>query len=277
MALYYYKKAPIKPLKHSARRKKGKQQPSVATILDNLFRNIDKKLNSTKPVSFIVPIVLIVSGIGILFQQIKPYAIHFIQSKFSDRLNQEIITLVPESYEEIRAAYISDPGVQYFSTLLERDTKRKEVSNFTGKFYLTIEKIKIFDAPVTANVDSSDGEVYQRALSGGLAHFRGTRIPGEDGNVLIYGHSAAGDYAEKHQQDVVTAFTRLFKLNIGDEITIRIEDKELTYTVKKIKEVNPEAVDILYNGGSGKTLTLMTCSPPGLNANRLIVVAIQQQ
>lgn len=269
MPLYVYKKAPVKEIQPAPR------NISVALILDNLSHRLAKKFASAKPISLIIPIVFIISGIGILYSQIKPYAIHFIQSKFSDKLDQEIIPLVPESYDKLRAEYISDPGGKYFTELLESEDPNQDVSDFEGKFYLTIEKIKIYDAPVTANVDSTKEEVYQEALSHGLAHFKGTRIPGEEGNILVYGHSAAGDYAEKHPKDVVTAFTRLFKLNIGDEIKIKINDREILYIVKKIKEMNPEDIRIL-EGTGGNTLTLMTCSPPGLNAKRLVVVAIPQ-
>lgn len=271
MALYSYKKAPIK---FKSKPTEKENPPSIATLLDRSICKIADRLSSTRPVAFLIPLIFILSGIGILYGQIKPYAIHFLQSNFSNKLNQEIIPLVPEGYEKIRAEYISDPGVQYFSQLLE--SEEKYVSDYKGTFYLTIDRIKIHNAPVTANVDSTSEETYKDALEHSFAHFKGTKLPGEEGNVLIYGHSAAGDYAEKHPQDIVTAFTRLFKLNIGDKISVEIEGKKFNYVVKKIKEVNPEDVDIVHSG-SGKYLTLMTCSPPGLSSSRLIVVAIQQQ
>jgi sortase A len=125
-------------------------------------------------------------------------------------------------------------------------------------------------------VDSLRESSYEEALSHGFAHFKGTYLPGDEGNVFIYGHSAAGDYADRNPSDVVTAFTRLFKLNIGDKISVSFEGNEYTYIVKKIKEVKPEDTEILHPNTGGKTLTLMTCSPPGLNSRRLIVVASQQ-
>lgn len=278
MALYQYKKAPPKILKEVKEEKINTDENSttLADVLDNITYSIGKKLSAVKPISFVVPFIFIFSGLVILYGQIKPYAIHYIQSKFSDKLNQEIIPLVPESYEELRSSYISDPGALYFSNLLQ--TKKQisqEVLQYKGTFYLSIAKIEIDNAPVIANVDSSKEKIYKEALGRGLAHFKGTDLPNGEGNVLIYGHSAAGDYAERNPQDIVTAFTRLFKLNIGDEIKIEFEDKEYRYIVKKIKEVNPEDLEILNSTG-GKTLTLMTCSPPGLSAKRLVVTALLQ-
>jgi len=277
MSLYYYKKAPPKIIIKENKLKKIKRTSSltVAAILDNLYFKISQKISRIKPISFILPFVFIICGLSILYGQAKPYAVHYIQSNFSDKLNQEIIALVPESYEDIRSSYISDPGGAYFLNILESQDQNPEILEFTGKFYITIEKIKIINAPITANVDSSKEEVYQEALSKGLAHLRGTSLPGYQGNILIYGHSAAGDYAEKNPGDVVTAFTRLFKLNIGDEITLKFNDNQYTYIVKKIKEVNPDNVDVLNNTGNNN-LTLITCSPPGLSSKRLVITAIQQ-
>ncbi len=275
MTLYSYKKAPVKPIKQEQDKEEGRTSITIANILDNIIFKVSQKLSQIRPISLILPLIFIISGIAILYGQTKPYAVHFIQSKFSDRLDQEIIPLVPDTYEEIRSEYITDPGAKYFSDILTADEIDSEIINFKGTFYLTIDKIQINEAPVEANVDSTKEGIYKDALSKGLAHFKGSILPGKEGNVLIYGHSAAGDYAEKNPSDVVTAFTRLFKLNIGDEIKINFEDNEYNYIVKKIKEVNPEEVDVIANQG-GKTLTLLTCSPPGLNSKRLVITAIQK-
>jgi LPXTG-site transpeptidase (sortase) family protein len=267
MSLYYYKKAKPQNIKGC---NKNSTSITVATLLDNIIHKISKKFSQIKPISFIAPLILVACGSAILYRQAKPFVVHFVQSRLLDRLNQEITPLVPESYENIRAAYIYDPGASYFSQIIINKEITQKNLNYEGIFYLTIKK-----APVTANVDSSKENFYQNALSKGLAHFKGTDLPGGNGNILIYGHSAAGDYAENNPKDPVTAFTRLFKLNIGDEILVEFENSEYLYKIKKIKEVNPEEVDILNNNGI-KTLTLMTCSPPGLNSKRLVVTAIQQ-
>jgi LPXTG-site transpeptidase (sortase) family protein len=271
MTLYTYKKAPPKEARKT---EPEKEIESTAITIDNIINSLTEKLYAIRPMALIIPFVFVFSGISILTGQIKPYAIHFLQSKFSDKLNQEIIALVPESYEEIRSSYISDPGSAYFTKLLSSKGPDENTLDYEGTFYLTIDKIQINKAPVTANVDSTKEEKYREALGNGLAHFKGTNLPGGDGNTFIYGHSAAGDYAERNPQDVVTAFTRLFKLNIGDKIYIDFEDKTYEYTIKKIKEINPEDVKILTSNNT-KTLTLMTCSPPGLSSKRLVITAVQ--
>jgi LPXTG-site transpeptidase (sortase) family protein len=277
MTLYAYRKAAIKPKKQKL--KKDSKYITLASILDNITYTISSKLARVKPISFSIPILFIISGLTILYSQVKPYASHFIETQISDSLNQEIISAIPESYEKIRSAYISDPGSSYFTNILNDKESREEALKYKGTFYLTIDKIDINNAPVRANVDSTKENVYQAALSEGLAHFMGTDLPLPErenhGNILVYGHSAAGDYAYRNPQDVVTSFTRLFKLNIGDEIKVNFEDEENTYVIKRIREVTPENVEVL-NTTTPNTLTLMTCSPPGLSSKRLILIATQR-
>jgi LPXTG-site transpeptidase (sortase) family protein len=278
MSLYYYEKSKPKIDKEKLKQKKKplrKNMLTVAAALDRIIQSISSKITKVRPLSFAIPLVFIVSGLSLLYGQLKPYAVHFLQAKFSDKLNQEIKPLVPESYEALRASYIFDPGAEYFDHILQDKSQSEETQNYKGVFHLTIESARINHVQVTANVDSTSEKTYQEALGNGLAHFKGTCLPGQGCNIFIFGHSAAGDYAQKHPEDPVTSFTRLFDLNIGDAIVIEFEGKNYNYVVKKIKEINPEDLDILSNP-QPKSLSLMTCSPPGLNSKRLIVTAIEQ-
>lgn len=278
MALYKYEKAPIKRRRDPVRKedKKVEDKLTVAESIDKVVDKLYSNIRKTKLISVILPFVFIISGLGILYSQTKPMVVHFIQAKFSNKLNQEVIPLIPDSYNEIRAAYITDPGGEYFATLISPKKRSPDILKKTGTFHLSIDKIQINAAPVTINVDSFNEDSYTTALGKGLAHFKGTALPDKSsnsGNIFIYGHSAAGDYAQKNPQDVVTSFTRLFQLNLGDKIKINYENEEFEYIVKKIKEVAPEEVSVLEGDGGSDTLTLMTCSPPGLDTGRLVVIA----
>lgn len=271
MPLAVYKKATIK--EKIIERKE--RQKTIWDILDGIYEKVYLKSIKIRPIAFAIPTLLIISGLTIIWGQIKPYLIHFIEAKFSKKFDQGITTLVSEDYNKIRASYITDPGNEYFSQILENKKRDSYYVNFKGIFYLTIEKAEIFNAPVEANVDSTNSKIYQTALGKGLAHFKGTKLPGENGNILIYGHSSAGNYAERNKSDVVVAFTRLFKLSIGDKILINFANKNYNYIVKKIKEVEPYETNIIEDM-DGNTLTLLTCSPPGLNKKRLVIIATEQ-
>ena len=60
-------------------------------------------------------------------------------------------------------------------------------------------------------------------------------------------------------------------LEVGDTFTITVLDRELTYEVDKISIVLPTEVDELKVVDGKDYVTLMTCTPYGINTHRLLV------
>lgn len=58
---------------------------------------------------------------------------------------------------------------------------------------------------------------------------------------------------------------------VGDTFTITILDEVLTYEVEKILTVKPEDVDKLAIIPNEDYVTLMTCTPYGVNTHRLLL------
>ena len=145
---------------------------------------------------------------------------------------------------------------------------KTEVTNNNTTFNLEIPSLEI-SAPVIADVNGGDKDVYFKALEGGVAHFAGTAKPGEGGNIFIFGHSSfyfwkAGDYKD--------IFKNLEDIEIGDEIIVNYKDKKYTYKVTETKVVDPNETSVLEPTAT-EQLTLMTCVPPGTDEQRLIVIA----
>lgn len=136
-------------------------------------------------------------------------------------------------------------------------------------FSIIIPKIGAV-APVSINVDPSNEEIYKKALLKGVAHAKGTALPGEIGNTYIFAHSTDSFYNVGRYNAV---FYLLGKLKQGDEINVYFQNERYVYTVDEVKVV--EANDVKYLGkiGQGSTLTLQTCYPPGTTLKRLIVVS----
>jgi sortase A len=138
------------------------------------------------------------------------------------------------------------------------------VSNeITVKEYnLSIPKLNIIDAKVMVGSDD---------LTQGLIHYLPTSLPGEHGNVAIFGHSTLPQFY--NTKDYKTIFTYLPSLEKGDEIKIKLEGKNYTYTVYEMFVVKPEEVSVLEQRYDGSYLTVITCVPPGTYWNRLVVRA----
>lgn len=147
--------------------------------------------------------------------------------------------------------------------------KGDSVQPIDTEFGIVIEKIGA-NAKVLPEINWQEPAVYQEALRYGVAHAKGTALPGEVGNVFIFAHSGI-DFSEAARYNAV--FYLMNKLAAGDEIELFYEGKEYQYQVTDTKKVSSEAVEYLAQDESKKTLTLMTCWPAGTTLKRLIVQA----
>ena len=145
-------------------------------------------------------------------------------------------------------------------------TPSAETSVLDKNFGLEIDKLSI-SVPIIKDVDGSDKDKYNKALKKGLAHYKGTALPGEKGNIFIFGHSSsdeAGPYGK--------VFAKLNDLGKGDLIRVYYQLKEYDYEVYEKKVV--EATDLyVLDRGDKEKLTLMTCWPVGTKDKRLVVIS----
>lgn len=153
----------------------------------------------------------------------------------------------------------------------EEQPKGEVVVPVDSDFGIVIPKIGA-NAKVVPDVDWQDERVYQRALTRGVAHARGTARPGEPGNVFVFSHSGV-DFFEANRYNAL--FYLIDKLQSGDEITMLYQKEAFTYRVTEKKIVASESVAYLKGSADHKTLTLMTCYPAGTTLKRLVVIAEQ--
>ena len=109
----------------------------------------------------------------------------------------------------------------------------------------------------------------QDALKVGVVHYPGTSLPGDDGNVVITGHSSYFPWDPGRFKDV---FALLHDVELGDKILIYSNQKKYIYEVIDIQIVKPNNIEVLKQTPS-EQLTLITCTPVGTNLKRLIVIA----
>lgn len=130
------------------------------------------------------------------------------------------------------------------------------------EYYLSIPKLNITDAVVKVGADD---------LSQSLIHYLPTSLPGEYGNVAIFGHSTLPQLY--NPADYKTIFTYLPSLEKGDTIKIRMLDETYEYEVFEMFVVKPDQVSVLEQKYDASYITVITCVPPGTYWNRLVVRA----
>jgi sortase A len=108
--------------------------------------------------------------------------------------------------------------------------------------------------------------IYKNAtdetLEKGVGHISYSDIPdGTATSCLIMGHN--GTVGEPF-------FSHLDDLKKGDKVEVTIMDKTFTYTVSEKETVLPNEIHGIKDNGKA-TLTLITCTPYGVNSHRLLV------
>ena len=108
-------------------------------------------------------------------------------------------------------------------------------------------------------------------LSKSLIHYLPSSLPGQYGNVAIFGHSTLPQLF--NQKDYKTVFTYLPKLEVGDKVFVQINGGQYEYEVYDMFIVNPDEVSVLEQQFNDSIITLITCVPPGTYLQRLVVKA----
>lgn len=136
-------------------------------------------------------------------------------------------------------------------------------------FGIVIEKINL-NSPVQPNVDVATKEGYWRILENSIAHAKGTKYPGQNGNTYIFAHSTVNPLDINKYNAV---FTLLHKLEQGDRIITFYHGTRYDYFVESKEIVDPLNTKPLTNDYDEPVLTLQTCYPPGTDLKRLIITA----
>lgn len=107
----------------------------------------------------------------------------------------------------------------------------------------------------------------EEVLAQGVGHLEASALPvGElSTHAVLCGHSGLPS---------ISIFDDLDQLRLGDEISIQILNRELHYHIDQIETVLPEDVQPYLQTIPNKSfVTLVTCTPYGVNTHRLLIRA----
>jgi sortase A len=142
------------------------------------------------------------------------------------------------------------------------DERGSEITNFklleTGEVigYIEIPKIDVY-LPI---YHGTTKEILQK----GVGHLKNSSLP-------IGGKSTHAVLSAHRGLPSATLFTNLDQLEKNDVFYIHILDEVLAYKVDQIKVVDPEnTADLMIQNGKDY-VTLVTCTPYGINTQRLLV------
>jgi len=132
---------------------------------------------------------------------------------------------------------------------------------------ITIKNIDV--SATVSNPTSTDISVLDEELLSGAVRYPTSAKLGEDGNVVIFGHSS---YLPVVRNQAYKTFDGIQNLVQGDTITVYSEDRVYTYAVRTVskEDANSAAIPLTVRG---KVLTLATCDSFGTKTSRFVVTA----
>ena len=214
--------------------------------------------------SNIILILIFLVGLSVmLYPTISDYINQKNQSRAVASYSEEVENLSDVDYQ----AYF-DAADDYNRRLAETPDafyRPEQVSGYTDTLdvsgtgimgYITISKIGV-ELPVYHG--TSDGVLQVAA-----GHLEGSSLPvgGAGTHAVISAHRGLPS---------AKLFTNLDELEAGDTFTITVLDRVLTYEVDQISIVLPTETDLLQPVEGKDYVTLMTCTPYGINTHRLLV------
>ena len=173
-----------------------------------------------------------------------------------DKLSDADYTAYFEAADAFNAQIAADPDALYFPDRFPSYESTLDVTGTGIMGYITIEKIGV-ELPIYHG--TSDGVLQVAA-----GHLEGSSLPvgGAGTHAVISAHRGLPS---------AKLFTNLDELEVGDTFTITVLDRVLTYEVDQISIVLPTETDLLQPVEGKDYVTLMTCTPYGINTHRLLV------
>ena len=214
--------------------------------------------------STIILILIFLVGLSVmLYPTVSDYINQKNQSRAVASYSEEVENLSDVDYQ----AYF-DAADDYNRRLAETPDafyRPEQVSGYTDTLdisgtgimgYITIPKIGV-ELPVYHG--TSDGVLQVAA-----GHLEGSSLPvgGAGTHAVISAHRGLPS---------AKLFTNLDELEVGDTFTITVLDRVLTYEVDQVSIVLPTETDLLQPVEGKDYVTLMTCTPYGINTHRLLV------
>jgi len=216
----------------------------------------------------IAVIILALIGITLL---VYPYASFrlsesdqtYVVQQYDDSLAKMTAQQMQEEWERARAyndslstSVLYDP---FASGQEDMDAEYLSLLDIAGNgvmCHISIPKINV-DLPVFHGVSLS-------TLEKGVGHLEGSSLPvgGAGAHAVMTAHTGL---------NLAKLFTDLVEMKMGDEFYVYTLDQILAYRVDNILIVEPEDVGALSMAEGKDYVTLVTCTPYGVNSHRLLV------
>ena len=225
-----------------------------------------------KKMSIIIAGILFLAGLSLLLypfvanqwnnyrqkQLISSYEQTVSQKEASNGIDYDAELKKAEAYNEALLPSIL-PDSFAIADASEEDQTYMNTLNIAGDEMMGIVEIPKIDIKLPIYHTTKEDVLKQAA-----GHLEGSSLP-------IGGKSTHSVISAHRGLPSASLFTDLDQLKKGDHFLIHVLNKTLCYEVDKISEVKPEETSALAVEEGEDLVTLLTCTPYGVNTERLLV------
>lgn len=215
-------------------------------------------------------VLLVLVGLSIMMY---PFLSNWVNQQTQDRLIQEhnevLATLSPEDLEAERLACIAH-NESLLGTVQLTDPFDPGSANVTSEEYES--RLSLTSSGVMGTIDIPQIDIHlpiyhgvsAEVLEVAVGHLPNTSLPvgGRATHAVLSAHSGLPD---------ATLFSNLSQLEIGDYFYLTVLDETLAYEIDQILVVKPTETSSLLIDREKDYVTLVTCTPYGVNTHRLLV------
>lgn len=210
-------------------------------------------------------IICVVVGVGIcLYPEISNYLVERNQKEVIKKYKENVVCM------EENTRNLEAEKANLYNKKIEGEFL--SVANQEANFYDYRQILNLFENGVMSYIEIPNIQVYlpiyhgteEEIMKKGVGHIPNSSLPiGGDGtHCILTGHT--GLLRAK-------IFTRLNELEVGDYFYLYTLEEKLSYQVNQIKVVLPNELDDLQIVEKKDLVTLVTCTPYGINTHRLLV------
>ena len=176
-------------------------------------------------------------------------------------MDEEKLCAVRASAEEYNRCLATEHASYDISdSMLKRYYTELDVNEDGIMGYIDIPKINVW-LPIYHGTDDS---VLQ--IAAGHIPWSSLPVGGDSSHCVISGHRGLPS---------ATLFSDLDKLETGDEVLLHVLNETYTYVVDSVSIVLPQDIQGLQIREGSDLLSLVTCTPYGINSHRLIVHCVR--
>lgn len=212
-------------------------------------------------ITYAMPIVFLIGFALLVYPSFSDYWNSFHQSEAIMRYAEAVADMKEEDYKRILDSardYNTTHPINWNFTEKDREEYNKEL-NFNNDGIMGYIEIPKIDVKLSI-FHGTDESVLQTSIG----HLEGTSLPvgGIGTHSVLTGHRGLPS---------ARLFSDLDQLREGDTFTIHVLNETLTYEVDQIRVVLPTDLSTLVVNPEQDLVTLVTCTPYGINSHRLLV------